>query len=148
MINAFRIFVITCLPFFVAVSVAGRMVKPGATIPCSLSGCTRSSRTQQTGSLSTATSTSTCPEKIIAINCRRVHAGLASCLGMLSISIPAFVLSRRLGWGAASSILTPIIFLCLFYAIFRSAWLTTRQNGVSWRGTHYSLAALREGSVK
>ena len=75
-------------------------------------------------------------------------AGIAAGIGMFSISIPAYALSRRLGWSAACSILTPLIFLCMFYAIFRSAWVTTRQGGVSWRGTHYSLFALREGSVK
>ncbi len=75
-------------------------------------------------------------------------AGIAAGIGMFSISIPAYVLSRRLGWSAACSILTPLIYLCLFYAIFRSAWLTTRQGGVLWRGTHYSLETLREGSVK
>lgn len=75
-------------------------------------------------------------------------AGIAAGIGMFSISIPAYALSRRLGWSAACSILTPFIYLCMFYAIFRSAWVTTRQGGISWRGTHYSLSALREGSVK
>lgn len=75
-------------------------------------------------------------------------AGFSAGLALFSISIPAHVLARRLGWSAACSILTPLIYLCLFYAIFRSAWLTTRQGGVFWRGTHYSLKTLREGSVK
>ncbi len=75
-------------------------------------------------------------------------SGIAAGISMISISIPAYVLSRRLGWSAASSILTPLIYLCMFYAIFRSAWVTTRQGGVTWRGTHYSLKMLREGSVK
>lgn len=75
-------------------------------------------------------------------------SGIAAGIGMFSISIPAYALSRRLGWSAACSILTPLIYLCMFYAILRSAWVTTRQGGVSWWGTHYSLSALREGSVK
>ena len=74
--------------------------------------------------------------------------GIAAGIGMFSISIPAYALSRRLGWSAACSLLTPLIYLCMFYAIFRSAWVTTRQGGVLWRGTHYSLDTLREGSVK
>lgn len=75
-------------------------------------------------------------------------AGIASCFAMFSISIPAYALARRLGWSAACSILTPLIYFCLFYAILRSAWVITWQGGVSWRGTHYSLKALREGLVK
>ena len=74
--------------------------------------------------------------------------GIAAGIGMFSISIPAYALSRRLGWSAACSLLTPLIYLCMFYAIFRSAWVTTRQGGVLWRGTHYSLDTLRKGSVK
>ena len=75
-------------------------------------------------------------------------AGIAAGISMFSISIPAFLLSKRLGWGTACAIVTPLIFLCMFYAIFRSAWLTTWRRGVSWRGTHYSLESLRKGSVK
>ena len=40
---------------------------------------------------------------------------------MLTISVPAYVFARRLGWGGASGLLTPLVFPVLFYAILNSA---------------------------
>jgi glycosyltransferase involved in cell wall biosynthesis len=74
--------------------------------------------------------------------------GVAAGLAMLSLSVPAYVFSRQLGWGSASALLTPLIFPVLFYAMLNSAWVTTRQGGVFWRGTFYPLEVLRSGAVR
>jgi hypothetical protein len=75
-------------------------------------------------------------------------AGVAAGLGMLTLSVPAYVIARRLGWGATSALLTPLVFPLLFYAMLKSTWVTTRQGGVSWRNTFYSLEELRVGGVR
>jgi len=75
-------------------------------------------------------------------------AGGAAALAMLSLSAPAYVLARRLNWGGASALLTPLIFPVLFYAILNSMWVTTRQGGVYWRNTFYPLDVLRLGAVR
>jgi cellulose synthase/poly-beta-1,6-N-acetylglucosamine synthase-like glycosyltransferase len=74
--------------------------------------------------------------------------GVAAGLAMLTLSVPAYVVARRLGWSGASALLTPLVFLALFYAILNSAWVTTRQGGIFWRDTFYSLAELRGGGVR
>jgi hypothetical protein len=74
--------------------------------------------------------------------------GIAAGLAMLTLSIPANVFARRLGWGRMSALLTPLAFPMLFYAILNSAWVTTRQGGVYWRNTFYSLEELRMGAVR
>jgi hypothetical protein len=78
----------------------------------------------------------------------RTASGVTAGLAMLSLSIPAYVCARRLGWGGISALLTPLIFPVLFYAMLNSAWVTTRQGGVFWRDTFYSLEELRSGSVR
>jgi len=75
-------------------------------------------------------------------------AGVAAGLSMLTLSLPAFVLARRLGWGGASALLTPWAFPLLFYAMLNSTWVTTRQGGVYWRNTFYPLDALHIGAVR
>jgi glycosyltransferase involved in cell wall biosynthesis len=75
-------------------------------------------------------------------------AGVAAGLAMLTLSIPAYVLARRLGWNGTSALLAPLVFPVLFYAMLNSAWVTTRQGGVFWRDTFYSLDELRSGSVR
>lgn len=75
-------------------------------------------------------------------------AGEAAGLAMLTLSVPAYVLARRLGWGGASALLTPLVFPVLFYAMLNSTWVTTRQGGVYWRDTFYPLGVLRMGAVR
>jgi glycosyltransferase involved in cell wall biosynthesis len=77
-----------------------------------------------------------------------IAAGLAAGLAMLTVSVPAYVVARRLGWGGASALLTPLIFPVLFYAMLNSTWVTTRQGGVYWRNTFYPLDVLRNGAVR
>jgi glycosyltransferase involved in cell wall biosynthesis len=78
----------------------------------------------------------------------RTAAGVAAGIAMLSLSVPAYVFARRLGWGATSALVTPLVFPFLFYAVLNSAWVTTRQGGVYWRDTFYSLESLRNGAVR
>ena len=75
-------------------------------------------------------------------------AGLASGLAMFSLCVPAYILSWRLGWNGPCWLLTPLVFPLLFYAVLRSAWVTTRRGGVLWRDTFYPLDALRQGGVR
>jgi glycosyltransferase involved in cell wall biosynthesis len=75
-------------------------------------------------------------------------AGVTAGLAMLSLSVPAYVFTRRLGWGGTSALLTPLVFPVLFYAMLNSAWVTTRQSGVVWRDTFYPLEVLRSGAVR
>ncbi len=37
----------------------------------------------------------------------------------------------------------PLLSLLFSYTLLRAVWLTLRQSGISWRGTHYTLAELR-----
>ncbi len=76
------------------------------------------------------------------------RAGLAAGLGLLSMSLPASVVARRLGWSPLIALATPFFFPLMFYAILRSTVLTLRQGGIRWRGTSYPLAALRAGRVR
>jgi glycosyltransferase involved in cell wall biosynthesis len=75
-------------------------------------------------------------------------AGVAAGLAMLTLSVPAYILARRLGWSGASALLTPLVFPLLFYAMLNSTWVTTRQGGVYWRNTFYPLDMLRVGAVR
>jgi glycosyltransferase involved in cell wall biosynthesis len=75
-------------------------------------------------------------------------AGMAAGLGLLSLSLPAGILARRLGWSISAAALTPFIFPALFYAVFNSTVVTLRQGGVRWRETFYPLDTLRSGTVR
>jgi glycosyltransferase involved in cell wall biosynthesis len=74
--------------------------------------------------------------------------GLAAGGAMLTLSFPAYVLARRLGWSAAAALITPFIYPLLLYAVLNSTWVTLRQGGVRWRETFYSLEALRREGVR
>ena len=75
-------------------------------------------------------------------------AGIAAGLALLSLSLPANVVARRLGWSPLSAIAVPFCLPLMFYAILRSTVLTLRQGGIRWRDTFYPLAALRDGRVR
>ena len=40
------------------------------------------------------------------------------------------------------------MFPVFWYALLNSAFVTLRQGGIRWRGTFYSIGALRAGGVK
>ena len=69
-------------------------------------------------------------------------------VGDADLSVPAYILTRRLSWSGTSALLTPFVYPALFYAMLKSAWVTTRQGGVYWRNTFYSLDELRVGTVR
>lgn len=74
--------------------------------------------------------------------------GMAAGLAWFSLCIPGYLLNQRLGWRGFGAFLVPLILPLLFYAILRSACVTTWQGGVWWRDTFYSLDELRKGSVR
>jgi hypothetical protein len=73
--------------------------------------------------------------------------GYLSITSLLSLSCPAAIYARRLGWGVAPALMTPFIYPLFFYAVLNSTIVTLRQGGVRWRGTFYSLDELRAGNV-
>jgi cellulose synthase/poly-beta-1,6-N-acetylglucosamine synthase-like glycosyltransferase len=75
-------------------------------------------------------------------------AGAAAGLALGSLVVPNAVLARRLGWSWKPVVLTPFVYLAVFYALLRSTFVTCRQGGIRWRGTFYSLARLRAGTVR
>ena len=75
-------------------------------------------------------------------------AGISTGLALLSLILPAAVLTRRLKWPLRGALVTPFIFPALFYAVLNSTLVTLRQGGVRWRERFYSLKALRNGMVR
>ena len=78
----------------------------------------------------------------------RTAAGIAAGLAPWSLTLPAAIFARRLGWSPASAVITPLLYPVLFFAVVNSAVVTLRQGGVRWRDTFYSLDALRKGNVR
>ncbi len=75
-------------------------------------------------------------------------AGFAAGGALLTLIVPARILTQRLGWPASAAFFTPFIYPALFYAMLRSAWVTVRQGGVRWRETFYPLDLLRRSAVR
>lgn len=74
--------------------------------------------------------------------------GLVAAFSPLTLILPAGVLARRLGWSWPCAVCMPFLFPVLIYAILKSAWVTLRNGGVTWRQTFYPLHTLRRGSVR
>ncbi|MBL9167186.1 MAG: glycosyltransferase family 2 protein [Verrucomicrobiales bacterium] len=75
-------------------------------------------------------------------------SGWAAFLSCQSLSIPAALLARRVGWTAWSGLLAPWLLPILTYSLVNSTWKTLRQGGVRWRDTFYPLALLRKHNVR
>jgi cellulose synthase/poly-beta-1,6-N-acetylglucosamine synthase-like glycosyltransferase len=75
-------------------------------------------------------------------------AGFAAALSPLSLSLPAGVLARRLGWCWPAAALVPFMIPLFLYILLNSTFVTLRQGGVRWRDTFYPLETLRAGSVR
>lgn len=70
-------------------------------------------------------------------------AGIASCVAMHTIGVPAWIVARRAGRVEPAAVLAWFGALVLAAATARSAWISLRQGGVRWRGTLHSLTELR-----
>jgi hypothetical protein len=75
-------------------------------------------------------------------------AGIAAGLAPWSLTLPAAVFARRLGWSFGCAAMTPLLYPVLMYSVINSAFVTLRQGGVRWRDTFYPLDALRKGTVR
>jgi hypothetical protein len=53
--------------------------------------------------------------------------------------------ARWLGRPLLPTVLAPLVWFVFAFAAVRSLVLTLRRGGITWRGTHYPLAALRAG---
>jgi glycosyltransferase involved in cell wall biosynthesis len=73
--------------------------------------------------------------------------GIAAGASLLSGAIPALVIAKRLKWPKRGALLTPFVFVALYYAVLNSTVVTVRQGGIRWRDTFYSLEKLRAGNV-
>jgi hypothetical protein len=73
---------------------------------------------------------------------------MAAGLAPWSLTVPAAVFARRLGWSLGCAAMTPLLYPVLLYAVLNSASVTLRQGGVRWRDTFYSLETLRKGTVR
>jgi cellulose synthase/poly-beta-1,6-N-acetylglucosamine synthase-like glycosyltransferase len=74
-------------------------------------------------------------------------AGIAAALSPFLLSLPGFVLARRVGWSWPCAFAVPFMIPVFLYALANSTIVTLRQGGVCWRGTLYTLTQLRAGNV-
>jgi hypothetical protein len=75
-------------------------------------------------------------------------AGWVLALAAATLGLAAVVqlaVARWLGRPLLPTLLAPLGWLVFVFAALRSMVLTLRRGGITWRGTHYSLAALRRG---
>jgi len=75
-------------------------------------------------------------------------AGLAAFLAMALMGLPGAAISRRLGWGSASGLISPFLLPILIYAAMNSMLVTLRRGGVRWRDTFYPLETLRRERLR
>lgn len=69
----------------------------------------------------------------------------AGAVAIAAHGFAATAVARRLARSILPLLLMPAGALVLAYALVRSAWVCTRDGGITWRGTRYPLGALREG---
>jgi glycosyltransferase involved in cell wall biosynthesis len=67
----------------------------------------------------------------------------------LALLLTAYaVMARAAFMPAWIGLLHPIACVLFAWSFLRSAIITTREGGVTWRGTHYSIEELRDGTVR
>ncbi len=74
--------------------------------------------------------------------------GLALSVTLVSMAVHGFCARRVAGGSGLEGITHPLMACMLAGTIFLAAWLATTRRGISWRGTTYSLDALRAGCVR
>lgn len=74
--------------------------------------------------------------------------GWTATIASLSVTLPAFMLARRVQVPRVAALLTPFMFLLVYFAILNSMIVTLRQRGVRWRDTFYPLDLLRKNIVR
>jgi cellulose synthase/poly-beta-1,6-N-acetylglucosamine synthase-like glycosyltransferase len=73
---------------------------------------------------------------------------LLSLMSIVMIVITCAIAAHSNGLPLWIGLLHPIACILFVYAIVRSAAVTTMNGGLSWRGTFYSIEALKNGTVK
>jgi glycosyltransferase involved in cell wall biosynthesis len=71
-----------------------------------------------------------------------LNAGIVATLAALYVDNARF--HGEKGWHGVAMPVTAVLFL---YIIWRATWKTLRNDGIDWRGTHYSLAELKANKV-
>lgn len=74
--------------------------------------------------------------------------GFATGLSPLSLTLPASVLARRIGWSWPCAVYVPFMLPVFLYALLNSTFVAFRQDGIRWRDTFYPLDSLRAGTVR
>jgi glycosyltransferase involved in cell wall biosynthesis len=69
---------------------------------------------------------------------------LASIVAIMTMMVDVAIAARKRPWVVVAF---PVTILLLAYIQWRAMILTYWQNGIVWRGTHYSLAELRANSI-
>ncbi len=63
----------------------------------------------------------------------------------LAVITVAALLSRGRGRGFLAYLCLPVGLLIMSWIMLRSAYICRRNDGIAWRGTHYSIDELRSG---
>jgi hypothetical protein len=72
-------------------------------------------------------------------------AKIGFAIGLASLALFYFGISRHLGISPVYFFLHPISTGMMCIALLQSTWFTLRGGGITWRGTHYALKELRKG---
>lgn len=73
-------------------------------------------------------------------------SAMLAMVAFLTLIIPTVILAQRLRWPIIGALMMPLVFPALAYAVLNSTLVTLRNRGIRWRGTFYSLEALREAA--
>jgi len=75
-------------------------------------------------------------------------AGIVAVAGFAATLLPAWIVSRRSGWGLLPALLAPLSGAILVVAMLNSTLSTVRRGGIRWRETFYPLKELRRGILR
>ena len=77
----------------------------------------------------------------------RTPIGISAAVSLFSLSVPAGILARRIGWSWRYALGAPLVIPVFVCALLNSTFKTLRQGGIRWRDTFYSLETLRTKGV-